>query len=464
MARSGGRAVVIGASMGGLLAARVLADAFDEVVVLERDSFPPRGEHRKGVPQGRHTHALLPRGRDALDELYPRLSEELVAEGAPLAAPHQARRFIAGGYYCRFPSPLRSLLVSRPLLEAHVRARTLALPNVCAREGMDVRGLATAGEVVAGVRVAPHDPPDLPPETLDADLVVDASGRGSRAPAWLEAMGYAAPEEERVEIGLGYASRLYRREPHHLGGDQVLMVTPVPGCPRGSVSLAQEGDRWIVTLLGYRGDHPPADDRGFTEFARTLAAPDVHELISEAEPLCDPVPAKFPANQRRYYERLVHFPRGLLVFGDAVCSFNPMYGQGMTVAALQALALRACLAGGGPPPPRRFFAAAARAVEAPWLLTVGNDRRFVEPAAARSAGTRFVQWYVGKLHVAARKDPVAAQAFIRVTGLLDPPPSMLRPRVAAHVLWANLRPAAGAAAGRLPAAAPTAAPTAAPPA
>ena len=446
MARCGERAVVVGASMGGLLAARALSDSYDEVVVLERDHFPPRGEHRKGVPQSRHTHALLPRGRDVLDELYPRLSQELADEGVPLGAPSEARRFIAGGYYCRYQSPVRSLLVSRPLLEAHVRARTLERPNVRTREGVDVRGLASQDDVVMGVRLVPRDSPGAPEETLDADLVVDATGRGSRAPAWLEAMGFDPPEEERVEVGLGYASRLYRREPHHLGGDTILMVTPAPGCLRASVTLAQEGERWIVTLVGYRGEHPPTDHAGFTEFARSLAAPDVYELVADAEPLCDAVAARFPANQRRRYERLAHFPRGLLVFGDAICSFNPMYGQGMTVAALEALALRRCLAAGGAPSAQRFFKVAARAVDTPWLLTVGNDRRFVDPTAKRSAGTRFLQWYVGKLHRAARHDPVAAQAFVRVTALLDPPPSMLRPRVAARVLWSNLRPPAPAGA------------------
>jgi 2-polyprenyl-6-methoxyphenol hydroxylase-like FAD-dependent oxidoreductase len=452
MARCGERAVVVGASMGGLLAARALSDSYDEVVVLERDHFPQRGEHRKGVPQSRHTHALLPRGREVLEELYPNLTKELADEGAPLAGPRQARRFIAGGYYCRYDSPVRSLLVSRPLLEAHVRARTLALPNVRTREGVDVRGLVSVDDVVAGVRIGPPAAPGVPEETLTADLVVDATGRGSRAPVWLEAMGYAAPEEERVEIGLGYASRLYRREPHHLDGDFILMVTPTPTCRRASVTLAQEGDRWIVTLVGYHGEHPPTDHAGFTEFARSLAAPDVYELVARAEPLGDAVAARFPANQRRRYERLDHFPRGLLVFGDAICSFNPMYGQGMTVAALQAAALRGCLAQGGMPSARRFFAAAARAVDTPWLLTVGNDRRFVDPAAKRSAGTRFLQWYVGKLHQAARHDPVAAQAFVRVTALLDPPPSMLRPRIAARVLWGSLRPGAPAAPGGAPAA------------
>jgi 2-polyprenyl-6-methoxyphenol hydroxylase-like FAD-dependent oxidoreductase len=432
------RAVVIGASVAGLLAARVLADAFGEVVLLERDRLPDGPAHRRGAPQGRHTHVLLPRGRDALEELFPGLTAELVARGAPLARSSQARRFIEGGYYCRFESPLRTLLVSRPLLEARLRARVLARPNVRALEGVRVLGPAPSDNArrVAGVRLARgrDRAGGGAEETLGAALTVDATGRGSRAPAWLEALGYPPPEEERVEVDVGYATRHYRREPHHLGGDLTVMVTPTAERRRAAVLTAEEGERWSVTLAGYRGDHPPADGGGFAAFAAGLAAPDVHDLVSRAEPLGEPVPARFPANLRRRYERLARFPEGLLVLGDAICGFNPLYGQGMTVAALQALALRGCLAAGADGLAGRFFRAAARAVDTPWTLTVGNDRRLVEPGAAGGAGARALRWYLGRLHLAARRDPAAAQAFLRVVGLIDPPAALLRPRLAARVL------------------------------
>ena len=249
-----------------------------------------------------------------------------------------------------------------------------------------------------------------------------------------------SPEEERIEVGVGYASRHYRREPHHLGGDLSALVAPTPACRRAAVVAAQEGGRWVVTVVGFHGDHPRTDSDGFVGFAQGLAVPDVHELVSRAEPLDDPVPASFPANLRRRYERLSRFPDGLLVFGDAICCFNPMYGQGMTVAALQALALRECLASGTGGLAPRFFRRAARAVDTPWTLATGNDQRLLRSGAPRSnVAARLLEWYVGRLHVAARRDPVAALAFVRVTGLIDPPEAMLRPRVAAHVLWGNLR-------------------------
>jgi 2-polyprenyl-6-methoxyphenol hydroxylase-like FAD-dependent oxidoreductase len=438
------RAVVIGASMGGLLAAHALADTFGEVVLLERDQLPSDIAHRKGVPQSRHAHILLSRGREILEELFPGLTQDLVEQGAPLARSDQVRRFIGGGYYCRFGSQLRNLLVSRPLLEAQVRSRVLAHSQVRAIGGADVVGLVASRDRrrVDGVRLAYRRPDGgrSAEETLEAALVVDATGRGSRSPAWLGAMGYAPPEEERIEVGVGYASRHYRREPHHLGGDLSALVAPTPACRRAAVVAAQEGGRWVVTVVGFHGDHPRTDSDGFVGFAQGLAVPDVHELVSRAEPLDDPVPASFPANLRRRYERLSRFPDGLLVFGDAICCFNPMYGQGMTVAALQALALCECLASGTGGLAPRFFQRAARAVDTPWTLAAGNDQRLLRSGAPRSSvAARLLEWYVGRLHVAARRDPVAALAFVRVTGLIDPPEAMLRPRVAAHVLWGNLR-------------------------
>jgi 2-polyprenyl-6-methoxyphenol hydroxylase-like FAD-dependent oxidoreductase len=218
----GQRAVVLGASMGGLLAARVLHDDFGEVVLVERDSLSGSG-HRKGVPQGRHTHALLARGGQTVERFFPGITDELVAEGAVLADPvGDARRFIGGGYYCRQPCGRKGILAGRPLFEAHVRRRLLALPNIRLRSEHDVIGLATDAGRVTGARIAPTAGAG-PEETLPADLVVDATGRGSKAPAWLAELGYAAPEEEKVQVGLGYSTRYYRRRPEHLDGALTLM-------------------------------------------------------------------------------------------------------------------------------------------------------------------------------------------------------------------------------------------------
>ena len=440
----GQHAVVIGASMGGLLAARALADFYEQVTILERDTLPPVGEQRKGVPQGRHTHALLARGLEAMQAFFPGLTRDLVNKGALYEDGREAIRwFHEGGYHCQFKSGLFGLLISRPLLEGQVRTRLLELPNLQIIGGCDVLGLVATPDHsrVTGVRLIPRQVGSTE-EILDADLVVDASGRGSRTPAWLQSLGYLAPEEQTVKVGITYATRLYRRKPEHLAGQLGTLIAASPQNPRGGVMLAQENQQWIVTLLGYFDHKPPTDEPGFIEFARALNAPDIYRTIQEAEPLGDIIPATMPASQRRYYEHLAltRFPEGLLVIGDAICSFNPIYGQGMTVAALEAQKLRDCLAAGTKELARRFFKQAGEVVDIPWQIAVGNDLRIPDVEGKRTTRIRFINWYMSKLHVAARHDPVVSMAFHKVANLLAPPPSVLHPLIALRVLRGNLRP------------------------
>src|SRR5262245_6631523 len=300
----GDHAVVLGASMAGLAAARVLADAYQRVTVLERDALPAVAAHRRGVPQGRHAHGLLAGGRVALEELFCGLTDELVAKGA-LTGDLQAdtRWYNQGLRLCRAPSDLRALAASRPLLEGCVRERVRALPNVRLVDRCDAVGLATTpdGRQVQGVRVLRRADGSAE-EVLGADLVVDATGRGSRSPVWLEQLGYPRPAEEELRIDVAYASRVYRRRPDHLDGDRAVLVAATVDRPRTAAMLAMEGDRWMVTLASYRGPRPPTDPDGFTAFAATLLAPDVFEVICEAEPLGEAVPARYPASVRRRYE------------------------------------------------------------------------------------------------------------------------------------------------------------------
>ena len=273
--------------------------------------------------------------------------------------------------------------------------------------------------------------------------MVDATGRGSRTPLWLEALGYVRPAKQQVRIGLGYATRTYRLPSDALGGELGLVEAPTPQHPRAGALLMQEGDRWIVTLAGMLGDYPPTDPDGFLDFARSLRFPDIHEAIWDAEPLDDPVAFRFPASVRHRYERLDRFPDGLLVMGDAVCSFNPIYGQGMSVAAVEALALRRHLERGIQPQPHRFFHDLARTVDVPWDIAVGGDLVFPGVQGRRTAKARLVNAYIARLHAAAAHDASLAGAFLRVTGLVAPPQSLLRPGIAVRVLRASLHPASG---------------------
>ena len=440
-----GRALVVGGGIAGLLAARVLAETYFEVQVLDRDDLedPSASGPRRGVPQGRHIHALLPGGRRILEELFPGLTGQLVDAGAPRGdLLGDARLHLGGHRFARTDAELTTVSVSRPYLESCIRARVRELRNVTFGPPTDVLGLVTTPDRqrVQGVRVLRRADGSAE-EVLDAVMVVDAMGRASRTPTWLQELGYDQPPEDHVAGDVGYATRHYRLGPEVLGGDWGSLQGPTPTSHRGGVLARIEGDRWIVTLFGLLGDHPPTDPVGFERFAGSLIVPDVHDAIRTGEPLDDPGAFRFPASVRRRYERLRRFPDGLLPIGDAVCSLNPIYGQGMTVAALQAVALRDHAGREGKAETRRWFRRVSRIVNAPWDMVVGGDLAIPEVAGARTAKVRLMGAYMARLHAAAATDPALAVAFARVMALVDPPPSLLRPGTAARVLRGGRRAA-----------------------
>ncbi len=427
--------------MAGLLAARILADHFEQVTLLERDRFPAPGANRKGVPQGKHTHVLLELGRQIMEMYLPGLTDELTRLGATSIADVSSdiRWFHSGGYHQPGASDLAGVGVSRPTLEAVVRARVLALPNVQAVEDGNVLGLtATADNSrVTGVRLIDRQAGNGE-QTMMADLVVDASGRGSRSPAWLEELGYSRPAVEEVRIGMGYTTCYHRRQPEHIPGLNGIVFLVTPPNKRLAILLAQDGNRWVVTIGGYLGDHTPTDYQGFLESARRLPTPHIYNVIKDLEPLSGPVAYTFPANLRRRYEKLARFPQGYLVLGDAVCSFNPIYGQGMTVAAMEAVALGECLANSRTRLAKHFFAKASKIIDVSWSAAVGNDLCFPEVEGPRTPMVRFLNWYMGKVHVAAHHDAEVSIAFLKVINMVAPPPSILHPRIVWRVMKGNL--------------------------
>lgn len=384
-------------------------------------------------------HGLHPRGADILEELFPGLTDQLVTDGAVAGdILGNSRWLLSGQRFAQARIGQLAIYASRPFIEGHVRARVRALPAVSFRERCDIVGLTTTGDRrrVTGVQI--HGT-DGEPTTVGAELVIDATGRGSRTPLWLGELGYLRPPEDRVDIGLGYATRTYRLRPGAIGDDVLIVTGGTPHNPRMGLLATLEGGRHVVTLAGILGDYPPIDPTDFASFAGSIAFGDVAEAITNAEPLDDGATFRFPASVRHRHEWLRRFPNGLLVIGDAMCSFNPVYGQGMTVAALQAINLRRALAHHPTPPPLPYFRHIAKAIDSPWDITVGADLAFPAVAGTRTTQIRLVNAYLPRLHAAASTDTSLAAAFIRVMGLRDRPESLLRPDHALRVWRTNRR-------------------------
>ncbi|TDD61008.1 hypothetical protein E1293_45330 [Actinomadura darangshiensis] len=449
----GEHAVVLGAGMAGLLVARALAGAYERVTVVERDRGRADG-WRKGVPQGRHAHILLPRGQRILEDMLPGVEAELIGAGAVVADPGADHRFTLGGHtLARRRGAERAIQASRPLLEGVVRDRVGALPGVRFAGGRDVVGLLTGQGRVTGVQVVPRAV-GAAAEEIRADLVVDAMGRAGRTRYWLERLGHGPVPREEVKVAVAYATRPIRL-PLDSGAGKAVVVGPRPGSPRGMAMVAVEGDRHLLTIAGLDGaNRPPADEEGFLDFVRTLAPPEVFESILAAEVLGEIASHRYPSDLRNHYERMRGLPAGLLVTGDALCSFNPVYAQGMTVACLEAEALRRCLDAGPRGLTRRYFRTVAKALNDPWRMAVAADLSMPEVEGRRTPAIRLLNAYVGRVQAAAARDTGVAEQFFRVIGLLDPPATLLRPSIAARALCPSGSPARPARTRRMAAAVP----------
>ena len=431
--------------MAGLLAANALADHYERVIVVERDDLPDTAENRRGATQGRHAHALLARGQQLLEASFPGLTEEITAAGAHTGDLLEVSRLHFSGHRLHpATTGLTVLSASRALLEHHVRTRVLARPNVDVIDACDVVGFVATPTVdrITGIRMVRHTDGSAE-EILPAALVVDATGRSSRTPAWLADLGIDPPDEERVVVDVSYATRRYRMDAAALDGDLAVISAPTPANPRLGALALLEADTGMLTLAGMCGDRPPLDPDGFEAFARSLSCPDIAVAIADAEPLDDPVPHRFAASTWRRYDK-VNLPDGFSVIGDAVCSFNPIYGQGMSIAALEADALRRELERHGRCRPRRFQRGLGRIIRPAWQMATGADLQFPDVHGRRTMSHRFLGAYIERLHAAAAHDPSLSAAFVRVSGLVDPPSALMRPSVVARVLRSGRRAHDGA--------------------
>lgn len=424
----GKQAVVIGAGMGGLTAAGALADRFDQVVVLERDTLPSEPTYRAGTPQARHVHALLLSGQRALSELFPGFEQDLARAGAVPLRVGLDVRVERPGYD---PFPQRDLgwfsyAVSRPTIERAVRRRVENRANTTLRQRCRVQEVLASpdGEAVTGVR---YENGNGASETIAADLVVDASGRGALTLALLQSIGRPLPEETTIGIDLGYATCVFAIPDDDASTDWkgVMTFGQAPQNSRGGLMLPLEGNRWMATIGGRHGDVPPGDAEGFLTYARALRTPTIYNAISHAKRLDGVARYGFPESVRRHFERLDVFPRGLLPIGDAICRFNPVYGQGMSVAALEACLLQRLLErqGGDSDPiaglAPTFFAEVQTLIETPWSVAI-LDFVFPDTRGQRPADFETTLKFGIALTRLAAEDPAIHKLTVEVQHLMRP--------------------------------------------
>jgi 2-polyprenyl-6-methoxyphenol hydroxylase-like FAD-dependent oxidoreductase len=436
-----GCAVVVGAGMAGLPAARALADHFEDVVVLERDTLAAHASHRRGTPQARHTHGLLQGGQRALSHLFPGFEEDLAAAGAVPLSVGLDLRFEPPGFD---PFPNRDLglvayAMSRPLIELTARRRVEQHANITIRERCRARDLVPSAD---GARVSAirFENGDGRPETLAADLVVEASGRGGLTVRFLKSIGQPPPEETVIGVDICYATGVFAI-PDDAPSDWKAVMTfdPPARGGLGGILLPLEGNRWIVTLVGRHGDKPPSDPDGFLAYARQLRTSTIYDAIRRADQLGEIARFGFPASLWRHFDRLEVFPCGLLPFGDSICRFNPVYGQGMSVAAREACLLqellqqcageRDALAGLA----SNFFAEAAALIETPWGLSAIPDLAHPKTTGQRPDDLEQTLQFSEALNRLAAEDPAVHKLLLEVLHLLKPHSALREPGLVERV-------------------------------
>ncbi|HUN59951.1 MAG TPA: hypothetical protein VMU41_17720 [Candidatus Binataceae bacterium] len=432
--RIGSQALVIGGSIAGLATARVLSDLFDHVTVLERDAIEPRPAARKSIPQGNHLHVLMLGGQRVLSSLYPGFTSRLEGLGSvrcrfakdlAFYTPTRKTYSLTGSVTEPRDLGIDVYSQSRELLEHAVRQATLEIPNINFESGVTAQGLIYDGSRVRGVR---YDGPDGS-RTLETDLVVDNGGRGSRAPKWLAELGFEQPDETTIGVDFAYASARFRipasyREPERV----MLFGGPPPNYPSGGGISAIENDMWQVSLAGRFGKYPPAERDGFFAFIRELPTPQMYGLIKDAEQVTDFYQHRFPTSVQRHYERLSAFPEGFVVLGDAICSFNPVYGQGMSSAMLQVQALQNLLneriaKGDGSPLAKlatSFFPRAADVIATPWILASAFDFAYPQTKGERPPNLGEGAAYFAALDGLSVEDPEVHRTLIEVFQLARP--------------------------------------------
>jgi 2-polyprenyl-6-methoxyphenol hydroxylase-like FAD-dependent oxidoreductase len=435
------RALVLGGSVAGLLAARVLTDHASEVVIVERDDLGGGTAMRRGVPQGAHVHGLLARGLDQIEALFPGITQEMSDDGAEMADPGVDLHWYVDGMRKPPAGIGQGVACTRPFLEGHLRRRLTALKGVEVVRGR-AEGLTTGAGRVDGVTLSGTGQEG---DRLGGDLVVDCTGKSTRIDTWLTAVGFDAPPQRKVNVDLGYASRFYARAPDErlAGARSIISITQDLDRPRGAVAFPVEGGRWLVTVGGYHRDRPTSDAADYAARLEQEPCIALRRFANRDDMLSDVTTYRYHSSVRRQFDRCRRFPAGLVGMGDSVASFNPIYGQGMTSAALHSATLSDYFAAGASPnqPATRYFRRLRPVINSVWTLSTSADFRLAHVTGDRPRGVWFTHRLNDLYTKATLRDADVHGLFLRVLNLQQRPQAMARPDNLARAYLASRRPA-----------------------
>ncbi|PAE23624.1 FAD-dependent oxidoreductase [Bacillus sp. 7894-2] len=425
-------AIVIGGSIAGMLAARVLADSFEKVMIIEKDGEQLKGSPRKGVPQAAHGHVLLKSGEKILEDLFPGLRAEMIKGGSvPADFSNDIAWHHHGSWKVRYDSGCSIIQQSRPFLEYHLRKRIDQIENIHTLYNTKAKDFTLNGSRITGIEAETAEGNAIYP----ADLTVDASGASSLAFHCLDKVGVAPLKKTEISINLFYANRIYRKIPSDPEWKSLLVYPDPPLQSFGGAISPTENNEWMITLFGYGANNPPADNNEFLEAAKNLERPHIYDCIKNGEPASDIKVYRFPSMRRYHFEKMKTFPKGLLVMGDAFCRIDPVFAQGMSIAAKEAMALQEILisAGEADADPYNFHRKISKIVDIPWLIALTEDFRFSHTAGAKPLGLPLLQWYVKKVVNACSYDPYTYDCFMKVLHLQAHPAVLFTPRAVRNI-------------------------------
>ncbi|MDA2272619.1 glutamate synthase [Bacillus thuringiensis] len=432
------KAIVIGGSMAGKFAAKALSTSFKEVIIIEAGERWDGKSSRKRVPQSNHPHVLLKGGENAIEELFPNITNELIEAGSIINNFTRDLKWHQFGLWKQpFIGEVHMIQQSRPLLELHIQKRIHQISNITIKYETLVKGLLVDAKLnkVCGVKVKYLETNTQ--EEVHADLVVDASGFGSKSIEWLREYEIKV-QEEKVRIDLFYATKMFKlKENEELDCCNMLMSPSFPDNPYGVLIQTIEDNRYFVTFSGYANEKAPQTDDEFYDFAENLSISNVTDFLNKAEGITDIKTYKIPYQVRRRFDLVNNVPEGLLVIGDAQCRFDPVFGQGVSVAAMEAHQLQLLLQDRKQLDKtftQQFYKKAATIIETPWDMTTTEISRHPQLKRELTTKQKFQLWYTKQIYRLSASNSDVYIRLVRVMNLIRSPFHLFHPKVLLSVL------------------------------